>query len=105
AHIGVLSRPGEQATLPEELQRETADRWVDDSTSLQSAPAGHVLALSVTPLEISATRIRQLLAAGREPRYQLPPGLFDSPELLSPYCQRRRGRGVTCQRSARCGRR
>jgi nicotinate-nucleotide adenylyltransferase len=88
AHIGVLSRPGEQATLPEELQRDTVDRWVDDSTSLQSASAGQVMALSVTPLEISATRIRQLLAAGREPRYQLPAGLFDAPELLSPYRQR-----------------
>ena len=87
AHIGVLSRPGEQATLPEELQRETADRWVDDATSLQSAPAGQVMALSVTPLEISATRIRQLLAAGREPRYQLPSELFGAPELLSPYRQ------------------
>lgn len=85
AHVGVLSRPGGQATLPEALQREIVDRWADNSASLQSAPAGCVMALSVTPLEISATRIRQLLAAGREPRYQLPSGLFDVPELLMPY--------------------
>ena len=85
AHIGVLSRPGEQALLPEELQRETAGRWVDDPTTLLATPAGRLVALSVTPLEISATRIRELLAAGREPRYQLPSGLFDAPELLIPY--------------------
>ena len=85
AHIGVLSRPGEQAALPEELQREARDRWVENSAALQSTLAGRLMALSVTPLQISATRIRQLLAAGREPRYQLPAGLFDSPELLSPY--------------------
>lgn len=85
AHIGVLSRPGEQAALPEELQREIGDRWVDDPASLQSAPAGRLMALSVTPLQISATRIRELIAAGREPRYQLPPGLFDQPDLLVPY--------------------
>lgn len=88
AHIGVLSRPGQQSELPEELQRESAGRWIDDAASLQSAPAGCVMALSVTPLQISATRIRELLAAGREPRYQLPSGLFDSPDLLSPYRQR-----------------
>ncbi|MEO6800199.1 MAG: nicotinate-nucleotide adenylyltransferase [Rhodanobacter sp.] len=87
AHLGVLSRPGQQAALPDELQRAAAERWVEDSTGLQSAPAGRLMALSVTPLEISATRIRELLAAGREPRYQLPPGVFDPPELLAPYRQ------------------
>ncbi|MEO8778799.1 MAG: nicotinate-nucleotide adenylyltransferase [Rhodanobacter sp.] len=85
AHIGVLSRPGEQAALSEELQRETSDRWVDNSAALQSTPAGRLMALAVTPLQISATRIRQLLAAGREPRYQLPSGLFDDVALLVPY--------------------
>ncbi len=85
AHVGVLSRPGERAPLPQELQRETGDRWVASSTALQSVPAGHLMALSVTPLEISATRIRELLAAGREPRYQLAVGLFDEPTLLAPY--------------------
>lgn len=88
AHIGVLSRPGRQSELPEELQRESDDRWADDAASLQSAPAGRVMALAVTPLQISATRIRELLAAGREPRYQLPAGLFDLPGLLSPYRRR-----------------
>lgn len=87
AHIGVLSRPGKQTALPEELQREIGARWVDNPTALQSVPAGRVVALSVTPLEISATRIRELIAAGREPRYQLPAGLFDKPGLLSPYRQ------------------
>ena len=67
--------------------RASSGRWVGDSAALKSAPAGHLLALSVTPLEISATRIRQLLAAGREPRYQLPSGLFDPPSLLAPYRQ------------------
>jgi nicotinate-nucleotide adenylyltransferase len=85
AHIGVLSRPGEQAALPGELQQAIRGRWVERSTALQCAPAGHLVALAVTPLEISATRIRELLAAGREPRYQLPSGLFDQPSLLAPY--------------------
>ncbi len=84
-HIGVLSRPGEQALLPDVLQRETTARWVESPSALLSSPSGKLIALSVTPLEISATRIRELIAAGREPRYQLPSGLFDRPDLLAPY--------------------
>ena len=85
AHIGVLSRPGEPAPLPQALEQEIAGRRVDDTAALQLMPAGRVIELAVTPLEISSTRIRQLLGAGREPRYLLPAGLFDSTELLSPY--------------------
>ena len=85
AHIGVLSRPGEQAVLPELLKSEAAPRWVDDPAALRFIPSGKLIALSVTPLEISATRIRELIAAGREPRYQLPSGLFDDSDLLAPY--------------------
>ncbi len=85
AHIGVLSRPGEQVALPNVLKDEASPRWVDDPAALRSLPSGKLIALSVTPLEISATRIRELIAAGREPRYQLPSGLFDDPDLLAPY--------------------
>lgn len=85
AHIGVLSRPGVEAVLPDELQREIAGRRVDEAAAWRDASAGKLIELAVTPLEISATRIRELLAAGREPRYLLPAGLFDDFELLSPY--------------------
>lgn len=44
-----------------------------------------MIELAVTPLEISATRIRELLAEGRDPRYLLPCGLFDDPAVLAPY--------------------
>jgi len=85
AHIGVLSRPGEQAVLPDVLQREISGRRVDSPVQLRTLPAGKLIELSVTPMEISSTRIRELIAAGREPCYQLPAGLFDDPSLLAPY--------------------
>jgi nicotinate-nucleotide adenylyltransferase len=85
AHIGVLSRPGVDALRPVELIVETAARRVDDVAALRARPCGKLIELAVTPLEISATRIRELLAAGRDPRYLLPAGLFDDPELLAPY--------------------
>jgi nicotinate-nucleotide adenylyltransferase len=88
AHLGVLSRPGVAARLPDVLEREVAGRRIADASALRALPAGKVVELAVTPLEISATRIRELLAAGRDPRYLLPAGLFDDPALLAPYRNR-----------------
>lgn len=85
AHVGVLSRPGVPATLPAELEREVAARYVSEPTPLHDSPAGKVIQLAVTPLEVSATRIRELLAAGRDPRYLVPAVLFTDPGLLSVY--------------------
>ncbi|MCX7515387.1 nicotinate-nucleotide adenylyltransferase [Frateuria sp. STR12] len=85
AHIGVLSRPGSAATWPAELTREIASRHATDPRLLHNAPAGMVVALEVTPLEISASRIRELLQCGRDPRWLLPPGIRDEAGLLDAY--------------------
>jgi nicotinate-nucleotide adenylyltransferase len=88
AHLGVLSRPGVEPELPHALWVEIDGRRTDDVAELRARPAGKVIELTVTPLEISATRIRELLAAGRDPRYLLPCGLFEDPALLAPYRHR-----------------
>ena len=85
AHVGVLSRPGVPAVLPPTLAQEIAGRRVALSEGLCASVAGKVVELAVTPLEVSATRIRQLLATGRDPRYLLPAGLFGDAGLLLPY--------------------
>jgi nicotinate-nucleotide adenylyltransferase len=85
AHIGVLNRPGIDVAWSVELALEIAPRQVSDPKCLHDLPAGMVVELAVTPLEISATRIRELLAEGRDPRYLLPSGLFGDPALLAPY--------------------
>ena len=85
AHIGVLSRPGFVHVLPVALQQATEGRFIAEASRLCDTPAGHLIELAVTPMEISSTRIRALIAAGREPRYQLPPGLLADPALLAPY--------------------
>jgi nicotinate-nucleotide adenylyltransferase len=84
-HIGVINRPGVDACIPVELERAVAPRRTEDLMVIRGQPAGRVIELAVTPLEVSATRIRELLAAGRDPRYLLPSGLFDDPVLLAPY--------------------
>jgi nicotinate-nucleotide adenylyltransferase len=85
AHVGVLSRPGVGAQLPVALERELQARRLADLGALAHLPAGRIVQLEVTPLEISATRVRALLAAGRDPRYLLPAGLFEDPDLLRAY--------------------
>lgn len=85
AHIVVLTRPGHHAPLPAELTAEIAPRRVASRAELRLAAAGKVLDLPVTPLEISASAVRALLAAGREPRWLLPDALFADTQLLAPY--------------------
>ncbi len=74
AHVAVVYRPGfsiDPAALPGELAREFQARRCSPR-ELQSAPAGGIATFPMTPLAIAATQIRQLLAAGRSPRYLLP---------------------------------
>lgn len=84
-HIGVLSRPGLSVVRSETLWREITERRVANPVVLSHCPAGAIIELRVTALEVSATRIRELLASGRDPRYLLPAGLFADPALLQPY--------------------
>ena len=85
AHFGVLTRPGHVPPLPAELAAEVARREATGAEALRGSPAGHVLRIAITQLEISATRIRALLREGREPRWLLPEALLSDPALLAPY--------------------
>lgn len=84
AHIAVLTRPGHGHALALELQTELKRRRAAPG-ALRTSPAGKVAELAVTPLEISSSAIRALLAAGREPRWLLPDALLAAPDLLAPY--------------------
>ncbi len=86
AHIGVLTRPGhDMAVLPTELRIKVASRRCAEAAALAQTPAGRVLQIPVTPLEISATYIREIIAAGGEPRYLVPDGVLADPSLLASY--------------------
>ncbi len=66
AHLVVMQRPGE----PEPVRYH--ERIIATPDNLKQQAAGLILPLPVTQLEISATRIRQLLQQGQSPRYLLP---------------------------------
>jgi nicotinate-nucleotide adenylyltransferase len=85
AHLAVMTRPGHGVVLPPELDAEAGGRRTRDLAILRARPSGRVFDLAVTRLEVSASAVRALLAAGREPRWLVPDALLADPALLLPY--------------------
>lgn len=85
AHVGILTRPGHTAPPPAELAAEIASRRASAPAELRRTPAGKVCDLPVTPLEISSSAVRKLLANGHDPRWLVPDVLFASADTLAPY--------------------
>ncbi|MFA7293710.1 MAG: nicotinic acid mononucleotide adenylyltransferase, partial [Rhodocyclaceae bacterium] len=79
AHVAVAHRPGfaiDATTLPAALASEHQQRLVEAAT-FTTAPAGQISTYAMTPLAISATAIRTLLAENRSLRYLLPQPVID----------------------------
>jgi nicotinate-nucleotide adenylyltransferase len=79
-HIAIARRPGYaewQRAMPDELTREYLRRLCLDASLLAKHVSGLLAVLTITQLDISATRIRADIAAGRNPRYLLPDAVLD----------------------------
>ncbi|MCB1717688.1 MAG: nicotinate-nucleotide adenylyltransferase [Candidatus Competibacteraceae bacterium] len=87
AHFLVLERPGSIPAMPPALCAELNGRTITDPALLHQSCAGRVFAWQATQLDISATRIRALLAAGRSPRYLLPEVVLDYIKQYGLYTQ------------------
>jgi nicotinate-nucleotide adenylyltransferase len=75
AHVVVAQRPGCSpvgAALAPDLAAQFSARQITDPAVLLREPAGRIHVQTITALDISASRIRADLAAGRDPRYLLP---------------------------------
>lgn len=72
AHIVVAHRPGWRAPDMGPLGELLADRGTHRIGDLHQAKSGHIYIHDVTQLEISSTEIRELVAAGRDPRFLMP---------------------------------
>lgn len=72
AHVVVAPRPGWTAPDAGVLGNLLAARRALDPADLHASLAGRILLQPVTQLEISSTELRDLLAAGRDPRFLLP---------------------------------
>ncbi|MFI4914808.1 MAG: nicotinate-nucleotide adenylyltransferase [Steroidobacterales bacterium] len=69
AHVVVVNRPGWKAPMTGPLGAVMVDRGTGSVRELHGAPAGRIYVHAVTQLEISSTELRQLIVAGRDPRY------------------------------------
>ena len=77
AHIVVAHRPGWRAPDMGPLGELLAERGTHRVDDLHSAKAGHIFILDVTQLEISSTEVRDLVSAGRDPRFLMPDAVRD----------------------------
>lgn len=77
AHLAVMERPG--AALPDtgDLARLVREHHSRDASGLRDHPAGKLVFVPVSQLEISATAIRGQLAEGISPRFLLPDAVLD----------------------------
>ncbi len=79
AHIVVMQRPGEAHPDP------YPERLATSIEELTSAPAGQIWHHEVSQLQISASKIRELLQQGRSPRYLLPASVLEIIEQQGIY--------------------
>jgi nicotinate-nucleotide adenylyltransferase len=94
AHLVVMRRPGlDAAAAGPALEALLRERLVDDPQRLRAAPAGGILLWTVTQIEISGTRIRDLIARGRNVRYLLPDRVLDHIRRERLYLDARPGAG------------
>ena len=72
AHLVVMRRPDARVDYGAELAGEVARRETQQPGELLARPAGGCISLTVTALDISASAIRWLVAAGRSPAFLTP---------------------------------
>lgn len=72
AHIVVVPRPGFNGSLTERIQSWVSENACEDVKALAQSLAGCVYLCDLPLLDISGTRIRELIGSGHSPRYLLP---------------------------------
>jgi len=82
AHIAVAHRPGFPVEgwadhMPQPLAREYSARLMQQSLAVHLSPAGGIVIVPFTALDISATVLREMLRSGKSARYLLPEAVLD----------------------------
>ena len=75
AHLVVSTRPGWQPDYPAEVAELLARHQSWQVADLHLLRHGRIWLADNLPVELSATRLRALLATGADPRYLLPPSV------------------------------
>ncbi|NVZ09175.1 nicotinate-nucleotide adenylyltransferase [Allochromatium humboldtianum] len=77
AHLVVMRRPGHDPVASPALRQLYLERVCEEPRCLAARAGGRILFQTLTQLDISSTRIRELIAQGRSPRYLLPDAVLD----------------------------
>lgn len=85
AHIVVAHRPGWKAPDIGELGELIAEHGTHRVDDLHNTTHGFIHIHAVTQLEIASTEIRDLVAAGRDPRFLMPDAVRDEIENTGLY--------------------
>jgi nicotinate-nucleotide adenylyltransferase len=85
AHVVVMRRPGASQGFASDLQGLLRRRLCEDPTALRDSPGGRILFQAVTQMDISSTRIRQLIGQGLSPRFLLPDAVLAICDREGPY--------------------
>lgn len=84
AHVVVMHRPGWTLQTEGPLAEALRVHRADAVRELSAAPAGRILPLAVTQLEISATQVRECAARGADIRYLVPEPVREL--ILNSHC-------------------
>jgi nicotinate-nucleotide adenylyltransferase len=76
AHLAVARRPGGHAPRGGPVADLLRERRIGSPGQARGRASGAILVLDVPALDISATRIRSLVTAGRDPRWLAPDGVL-----------------------------
>jgi nicotinate-nucleotide adenylyltransferase len=85
AHIVVAHRPGWRAPDMGPLGELISEHGTHRAADLHEATQGRIHIHAVTQLEIASTEIRELVAAGRDPRFLMPDAVRDVIEETGIY--------------------
>jgi nicotinate-nucleotide adenylyltransferase len=88
-HLAVAIRPGWTPPQGGALAELLRERRVEEAAALRARPGGNLLFCPVTQMDISASRIRRLLAEGKSPRYLLPVAVLEYIQAAGLYQQRK----------------
>lgn len=77
ASIAVFDRPGAHPVADAGLQRDIDLRRTDDVATLTTKPCGRIAFLAAAALDVSATSLREIMAAGRSPRFLVSDSVAD----------------------------
>ena len=72
AHLVVMQRPGQVPAPDPAVRALYRERGCDAAAELAAVPGGRILFQTVTQMDVSSSLVRELIAAGRSPRYLLP---------------------------------